>query len=228
MSESTVKTEIDRLVTMGGLEKRNLREDSEKQRRRVTRVLLAPTPTLLEKFETLEDQKHLNHGGDRRCPDCGSMHVRVRTRTFHTCVECGRKWETESAERIQRGNEDEMRAISDTMLARNDFSAEQVAPENGEASADDCPVTSVQIETGQSSPREPVTSPGLNHHDERAALLALAESLNWWRGIIAPGDVVGGTRVNWQTFAAQASNERIDSALQTLRIRAEAFREAVS
>ncbi len=60
-------------------------------------------------------------------------------------------------------------------------------------------------------------------------MLALVDAVGLKTKVpIGPGDFVGGTGVAWQTFAAQASNERIDSALQTLRMRAKAYEMGVS
>lgn len=59
-----------------------------------------------------------------------------------------------------------------------------------------------------------------NHHDQRAELLTLAESLDWPRIPIAPAQNIGGTPDTWATFAGGASNGHIDSALRSLRFRA--------
>lgn len=228
VSESTVKTEMDKLSAWGGGEKKTVRVTSEKTGKRVDRVIWAPSPVLLERPELLKPEKPRNHGGKRECPGCGSKHLRIRSHHYLTCMECGQRWEEETAERILRGDEAEMAARADNMPLDDGFSGEQDATANAETPAEDYPLVSVQIETGQSSPRETATKLGLNHHDERAALLALVDVVGPKTRIPVGIENVGGTLIRWQDFAEHAENALIDDALHSLRLRAEAFREAVS
>ena len=63
----------------------------------------------------------------------------------------------------------------------------------------------------------------MNHHDERAALLALLGSppLHWDRIPVGLEGNVGGSEARWRVWTAHADNALIDEALRSLRIRAE-------
>lgn len=225
VSVRTVSAEIEKLAKIGAGEKDMMRDTSAKTGKRVDRVLWAPTLTLLEKPDAIRPPTPRNHGGKRACPECGSKHLRVKIHAKLTCMECGNKWEEESAERIQRGDEAEMAARSDTMLAEGGFSPCQVDSAKPDA---DCSRSSVQTESLQGSQPETVATPGMNHRDERAEVLALAESLGWQTRIPVRLENVGGTAVRWRDFTYRADNALIDEALRMLRIRAQAYEMAVS
>ena len=127
MSERTVSAAIQQFHTMGAA-KRDPRpvvaQSGPNAGRLVTHLFVDPRP-LLKSPEKLQPEKPRNHGGRRVCPECGSKHLRVKIHALMTCMECGNKWETESAERILRGDEDEMAAASDAMLAEVGFSADK-------------------------------------------------------------------------------------------------------
>lgn len=226
VSERTVSTTLrDAKEKMGACDKETRPEVSTRSGKLVDRTFYAPAPVLLEKPEALKPETPRNHGGKRVCPECGSRHLRVRIRAQVTCLACGNKWETVSAERILRGDEEEMTAKSDAMLAAGTFLDGQV---DGGSSDENCAVFSQREDKDaeNSAVDKMAAAPAMNHRDERAEVLALVAQLpNGWRTRIPVGlnHNEGGTAVRWQTFTAQADNVLIDEALRQLKIRAAAY-----
>lgn len=144
----------------------------------------------------------------KACPHCGSFHVKPAT---HRCDDCGAISKTEDL--IDREVTDD-----DDPGDEGEANAQDEAQDTATPLAEECDILNVH---GLNS--------GLNHHDERADLLALIETLGYQTRIpVGIERNVGGTWVRWQTFAAQADNSLIDDALRSLRIRAQAREMAVS
>lgn len=77
----TVGTNLQALAKSGLISRKVVKTEPLKQRVEVKRNGLWTTP----KQAYLEPR---NHGGDRRCPNCGSLHLRKRPEQY-TCEECG-------------------------------------------------------------------------------------------------------------------------------------------
>jgi hypothetical protein len=139
----------------------------------------------------------------KACPRCGSFHLKA---TEYGCDDCGAIFAP--SERV------------DVEVFGDDADGEEA---NGQDEAQDT-ITPLAEECDILNVHR--MNSGLNHHDERAELLALVEVVGYQTRVpVVPGQPSeGGTLVRWQTFAAQADNSLIDEALRSLRIR----REAVS
>lgn len=230
MSERTVSTTIQQFHSMGAATRDPrpaIAQSGPNKGRLVTHLFVDPRP-LLASPDKLEPEKPRNHGGRRVCPECGSKHLRVKLKAQLTCMECGNRWETESAERILRGDEEEMTAVSDAMLVGGvsggcqDDTGEMVA-----STDENCAPVSVQTIGGNvCTPQN--GAEGLNHRDERAELLELAESLGWRTRIPVGIENVGKTEMRWRDFTERADNGLIDEALRQLRIRAAAYGTGVA
>ncbi len=135
----------------------------------------------------------------KACPHCGSTHLKP---TAYGCENCGME-PIRPEERIDVAVPDDDDGVADVQ----DDVQDAFTP-----LAEESDILHVH----------PMNS-GLNHHDERAEVLALVESLGYRTRIpVGIERNVGGTLTNWQTFTAQADNSLIDDALRSLRIRAEA------
>jgi primase-polymerase (primpol)-like protein len=164
MSERTVSGAIVQLHNMGAIrraEQHPIAESGPNKGKRVTRLYIQPQ-ALLDAPDKLQPEKPRNHGGLRFCPECGSKLLKVKIHAHLTCMECGNKWETESAERILRGDEAEMTARADAMLAGGAFSTCQDDTRESGATDADCALVSVQIRGGNVfTPAAPPDAPDI-------------------------------------------------------------------